>query len=66
MQTALDYPVARRHQPPGPAHEYPAVRANDVLSTRDTLEELEADWLFRISSPEGRRRLMIEHGLIPR
>ena len=42
------------------------------LSTRERLQvsakvrALEADWLFQAVGPEGKRRLLQEHGLIPR
>ena len=50
----------------------PAYQQPGRLSTREQLRvsarvrALESDWLFQSVGPEGKRRLLIEHGLVPR
>lgn len=52
-------PVLQNRQPvAAPTHS-----ALDLLRVMDIIESMEDDWLWRAATPEGRLKLLREHGL---
>lgn len=50
--------VQPKVQPRAPTHS-----AADLLRVMEIIEAMEGDWLWRASTPEGRLKLLREHGL---
>ncbi len=45
-----------------PAAE-PMASAEELLRVMDVIEAIQEDWLYRAATPEGRLKLLREHGL---
>ena len=72
LKIVSDKPGAQQRRPwnPQPGRLNPgATNTRDRLqfaATQAKLRTLQADWLWNTVGPEGRRRLLQEHGLIER
>jgi hypothetical protein len=73
-QTLSERPGAQQRRPwnPQPGRLNPQASTGHVrdrlqfAATQAKVRALESDWLFQSLSAEGQRRMLVEHGLIPR